>query len=138
MSEILAHAKIIKNFTSTVDNGRGHSIIIDLPIEKGGEDKGPTALELTVMGLAGCISTIYTLISKKRKVEIENLEVEVKALPSKTRVPFSKAIINVKVKSRENLEDLEKIMLLTMRTCPVGSIFSAAGIEINMKVEKYD
>ncbi len=52
---IKSRAKLIENFRSIVVNGRKHAIVIDLPEQRGGNDMGPTALELAVMGLAGCM-----------------------------------------------------------------------------------
>jgi uncharacterized OsmC-like protein len=35
---------------------RGHSILVDQPIDAGGEDRGPTPTELLVAALAGCVA----------------------------------------------------------------------------------
>lgn len=45
-------AKLVKDLRIAVDNGRAHSVCLDLPPELG-TDMGPTALELGVMSYAG-------------------------------------------------------------------------------------
>ena len=54
-------------YQSIVDNDRHHGLVIDLPDAKSGDDLGPTALELAVMGLSGCISTIWAVVAAKAR-----------------------------------------------------------------------
>ena len=136
MTEMRARSKWIDGFRSAVDNFRGHAVVVDLPPEKGGIDTGATALELAVMALAGCISTIYAVVAKKRKVKFSSLEVDVKAIPKETEMPISKVEVTVKVKSEHTYKELETVLELTMRICPVGAIFKAAGIEVKPEVKK--
>ena len=46
-------AKLVENLRSLVDNSRTHAVVCDVPNSKGGDNTGPTALELTIM------ATIY-------------------------------------------------------------------------------
>jgi len=68
----------VNGFHSKVDNDRGHEILIDLPESQGGDDVGATALELALMGLSGCISTIFAMIAQKSRLEFASLKVVVK------------------------------------------------------------
>jgi len=72
-------AKLLENVSSVADNTRKHTVTLDLPPAKGGDDKGPTALELALMSLADCAVTIYADVAKKSKVALKNLEAEVEA-----------------------------------------------------------
>ncbi|RLG98979.1 hypothetical protein DRO19_03520 [Candidatus Bathyarchaeota archaeon] len=67
MVTIKATAKWIGNVHSVVDNSRTHSVVCDLPKEKGGDDTGPNALELEIMALADCSLTIYSDVAKTAK-----------------------------------------------------------------------
>jgi uncharacterized OsmC-like protein len=71
-------ARLLEEFRISMDNGRFHCVCLDLPLELG-TDKGPTALELGVTSFAGCISQIFYLMSKKMRVHVSALEVNVKA-----------------------------------------------------------
>lgn len=68
-----------RKYQSVVDNGRNHSLVIDLPEIKGGINSGPTALELCVMGFSGCVGTIFAMVAEKMRLTFEKMEVEVNA-----------------------------------------------------------
>jgi len=133
---IKSRAKLVEGFKSVIDNGRAHSVVTDLPEKLGGTDKGPTALELAVMGLAGCISTIFTLVAKKMKVQVEALEVEVEAEKPDTAATITSATVITKVKSPADEETIKKVYELTLKNCPVGVLFEKAGVKVTHKVEK--
>jgi len=123
-------SKLITGFQSEIDNGRGHKIISDVPESNGGHDLGPTSLELTSMGLGGCITSIFTMLAKKMRLTIKNIEAELEIEKLKTSPTITSVFILVKVKSDEPLELIEKCLNLTMKTCPVGILFEDAGIPI--------
>jgi len=126
--------KLVENFRSIVDNTRGHSVVLDLPPTLGGEDTGPTALELAVMGLAGCIVTIFSVVAKKMRVQIDELEVIVDAeKPSDAKtITEIKTVINVK--TPESKVKIEKIWARTHEICPVGIIFEKAGLKLEPEI----
>ena len=74
----------IEGYKSVLDNGRGHSVTVDLPPESGGTDVGPTGLELAIMALAGCATTIFKLVAAKRKLTYESLKISLNAEKPKT------------------------------------------------------
>ena len=76
-----ADAKLLKDLKIAVDDGRAHSVCLDLPPELG-TDMGPTALELGVMSFAGCFATIFALTAKKMRVPLKDLEVKMEAVKS--------------------------------------------------------
>ncbi len=63
-------AKLVKDMQIIVDDGRCHSVCLDLPPDLGA-DMGPSALELCVMSYAGCFATIFALTAKKNENCIE-------------------------------------------------------------------
>jgi|GEM_PF-185673 len=132
-----SNAVLVGKYRSIVDNDRGHSIVIDLPFEQGGDDTGPTSLELAVMGLAGCIVTIYALIAAKRRFKFDGMKVEVEAEKPDTEKTVTKARGNVTIWAEDERE-AETIFRLTLENCPVGVLFEKAGIspEWNLKIEK--
>lgn len=128
----------IENFRMSVDDGR-HCICLDLPPELG-TDKGPSALDLTVMSLAGCIAQIFTLVSKKMRVELDDLQVAMRAEQPDGAPTITKVNCELTVKSQENEEKLSKVWKHTYSTCPVGRLFEAAGVKIEcgLKVKQQE
>jgi uncharacterized OsmC-like protein len=125
-------------FQSVVDNGRHHGLVLDLPEAKSGDDVGPTALELSAMALAGCISTIWAVVAKNSNVSYRKMIVELETDKPDNAPTFTGSRAVVKVDSDEDQEKLERILEKTMQACPVGRLFEQAGIETEVKLEKAD
>lgn len=122
------------DFQSVVDNGRRHGLVLDLPPGQNGEDLGPTALELTGMSLAGCISTIWAKVAENSGVSYRKIEVEMTLEKGDTTISDSEAL--VRVDSDEDLGKLERILEKTMQVCPVGHLFEQAGVDTDTTLVK--
>ncbi|MEF8796349.1 MAG: OsmC family protein [Salinivenus sp.] len=122
------------DFQSVVDNGRQHGLVLDLPPGQDGEDLGPTALELTGMSLAGCISTIWAKVAENSGVSYRKIEVEMTLEKGDTTISDSEAL--VRVDSNEDLDKLERILEKTMHVCPVGHLFEQAGVDTDTTLVK--
>lgn len=55
----------------------GHDIISDAPTESGGDDNGPSPVELMLSGLAGCTGIDVTNLMKERLAQVTKLEITV-------------------------------------------------------------
>jgi putative redox protein len=122
---------LINGYQSVIDNGRKHSVITDLP---DGKDLGASALELSVMSLAGCISTIFKKVAEKMRLNVDSVEVEMDA--DKGSETIEKVKYTVKVKSDASEDKLRKCLENTEKSCPVGVLFSKAGVEIEGDLQK--
>ena len=134
MPVINSKAKLIEEFRIAVDDGRAHSVCVDLPPEMG-TDRGPTALELGVMSFASCVATIFVLMAKKTRVTLSDLEVKMKAEKPEGAKTVTKADYDVIVKSGESQAKLERAFELTRANCPVGLLFEKAGVEVSYKLK---
>jgi uncharacterized OsmC-like protein len=121
----------IGNYQSVVDNDREHGVVLDLPKEKDGDNLGPTALELSGMSLAGCISTIWAKVAANSNVGYRTIEVEVDLEEGNGASPFTDATAVVRVDSDASEEMLERVLRKTMEACPVGQLFEQAGVEVH-------
>lgn len=136
VQKLYSNAKLVKDLRIAVDNGRAHSLCLDLPPELG-TDKGPTALELGVMSYAGCVATIFALTAKKMRVPLKDLEVKTEATKTEEAGTITEANFNITVKSDASKEQIQKIFRLTLENCPVGKLFEKAGVKAtyNIKTE---
>lgn len=124
-----AHAEHTSgNYQSVVHNDRQHSLLIDLPPHQDGDDLGPTALELTGMSLAGCISTIWAKVATNSGVPYREIHIELDLEKGDTTLTDVDA--TVRVASDANRKRLERVLDNTMTACPVGRLFEEAGIEM--------
>lgn len=124
-------AKWVKDFQFKVDNNRGHEIILDLPHEQGGQNLGATPLELTVMGLSGCISAIFVMVAQKSRLEFEDLSVDINAIKGKETIESAEVLVRVKT---ENLAKANKVLEQAMKICPVGILFEKAHVTVSHKL----
>jgi uncharacterized OsmC-like protein len=122
MPKITATAKLVENVRTIVDNSRTHSIVCDLPNAKGGQDSGPTALELALMALADCAVTIFADVAKQSKIEITKLEAvaEAEKTPDSPKLSDVKLKVHVSAKARKQL--LKAAWRRTEANCPVSHI----------------
>lgn len=121
-------------FQCIVDNDRHHGLVLDLPEGKGGNDFAPTALELVVMGLSGCISTIWAVVAKNSRLSYRSIEVVVDAEMPDGAPTITGAKAVVTVDSDEPEEKLQRVLEKTMQVCPVGRLYEKAGIEIGTQL----
>jgi putative redox protein len=134
--KLYANAKMVKDLRITVDDGRAHSVCLDLPPELG-TDMGPTALELGVMSYAGCLATIFILTAKKMRILLKNFEVKMEAVKSEEEGTITEASFDVLVKADIPEDRIQRIFKLTLENCPVGKLFEKAGVKTshNLRIE---
>ena len=134
MTVINSKAKLIEEFRIVVDDGRAHSVVLDLPPDTG-TDRGPTALELGVMSFAGCIATIFALMTKKMRLQISDLKIEMRAEKPEGARTVTKADYEITVTSGESEDKIKRAFELTKANCPVGLLFEKAGVQVNYKLK---
>jgi uncharacterized OsmC-like protein len=136
MPKHISTAKLVQNVRTIVDNSRTHSIVCDLPTAKGGDDMGPTALELAIMAFADCAATIFADVAKQSNIDIKTLQVVAEA-EKPADSPILKAVklkVNVAAKARKQL--INAIWRRTEANCPVVKIFTESiPIEVELSTE---
>ena len=131
-----ATAKLVENVRTLVDNSRTHTVVCDLPIAKGGDDTGPTALELAIMALSDCAATIFADVAKQSGIEIQKIEVvaEAEKPADSPKLIGVKLKVNVSAKARKQL--VEAIWRRTEANCPVVAIFKEPiPVEVELSTE---
>lgn len=74
-----AYLKQIKGITFAAKSDSRHWITLDGPEEFGGSASGISPKELLLLGLAGCTATDVIPILKKKQVNLEDFEINLKA-----------------------------------------------------------
>ncbi len=126
--------KWVKGFESVIDDAQGHEYTIDLPETSGGANAGATALDLCAMSLSGCVVTIFALIAKKMRFEFTELKVDVDAHKGTKTIETADVVLSIKSEASES--KIEQCLQMTMDRCPVGVLFTQAGVVITHKVVK--
>lgn len=113
---------------------RGHLLVADEPIEKGGKDKGPTPTELILSGLGSCTAATLRMYADRKGWEVDRINIEVEIRIEKTDAGQTAFITNhVDIIGHLN-EDQKLRMLEIARKCPVHKLLTNQ-IEIDVKKE---
>ncbi len=122
-------------YRTLLEDTSGHSVTVDLPKDEGGNDLGPSALELCVLSLAGCITTIFALIAKKRRLKFEGMKVDLHAERPKGSPTIASVEGVLCVMTSASSEDVNTVLDITLRTCPVGVLFENAHVPVRVRLE---
>jgi uncharacterized OsmC-like protein len=138
MAKINGKAKLLENTRLVAENGRGHSVICDLPEYQGGTNAGPTPLELALMSLAGCGVIIYADVCKNSKIDPGNIEVNVEAEKTPDSPVLAGVTMKVNITSKTRKPLVEAAWRRTEASCPVLYIYKEpipTKVEIDIKTE---
>jgi uncharacterized OsmC-like protein len=107
---------------------------LDLGTASGGDNKGPSALELAIMSLADCAVTIFADVCKKSEVELSKMEVTAEAEKPSDSPIITRVNMKVKLAAKARKQKLDAIWRRTEANCPVVFIFKEK-IPINIEME---
>jgi len=119
-------------YETQLEDGRGHAVTIDQPVEDGGNDRGTSAHELLLLSLTGCISTIFHIIAAKRGLEFEGLKISLRAEKIRGVPTIQRVHGTVEVRTNAPPDEVATVLRLSVKTCPVGALFDRAHIPIEV------
>jgi putative redox protein len=113
---------------------RSHTVFVDRPVEKGGNDRGPLGGEYLLMSLGGCF--LSTLLAAVRTREADVSDVRVSVTGTVGGVPERFESMALRVSGKYSDEDLmRKLIALSERGCLVTNTLKDA-VAISVTLEK--
>ena len=101
---------------------RVHRLVVDEPPDNGGEDEGPTPLELLAASLASCVAVTLELYARRKGWDLGTLSVQVRyALPDRgqpTRVELV-----TRLPSDLSEEQIDRLQAIAAK-CPVHRVLA--------------
>jgi len=131
VSELKAISVWHGGWQSVLDDGRGHSTVVDFPLDDGGMDTGPTALELGVMAFAGCITTFFKLNADERGFSYTAFRAELDAERPEDAPTITSMKGKMEMVTDGEEKEAQQILRQTVEKCPLGLIFHKAGIKLD-------
>ena len=128
-------SKWLEKYKFKVNDGRHSDLLLDVSPIYGGEDKGPSALEMTIMALTTCLGTTFKMIADKMNLKISDLQLNSTANKAEKDKTVTDIHIWINVKSTESKEKLHKCLELAEENCPVDTIFRLANIPVETKLK---
>ena len=131
--DFLANATWRGGIQNELDDGRGHSYLIDVTRDEGGHDTGTSGFELALLSLAGCINAVFALVAKRRKLVFDHMRTELVGERPR-RAPTYTAVHGVfRIRTSVPKDEIETALALAVRICPIGALFDQAKIPVDVR-----
>ena len=106
---------------------RTHSVTIDRPAEKGGDDRGPLGGELLLLSLGGCFMSTLLAAVRTREASVSDVSVSVSGTIG--GVPERFETLHMRVSARYDDADLmRKLITMAERGCLVTNTLRTAAV----------
>ncbi len=126
-------------FGLTAETDNGHSVNLDASKQAGGNNNGPSPMQLVLMAAGGCSSIDIIDILKKQRETLDNLEVDVEGQRAGS-VPkvFETITIHFRLYGNINPEKAKRAASLSMeKYCSVSKMLDTT-VDINWKISLND
>ncbi len=106
---------------------RTHSVTIDRPAEKGGDDRGPLGGELLLLSLGGCFMSTLLAAVRTREASVSDVSVSVSGTIG--GVPERFETLHMRVSAKYDDADLmRKLITMAERGCLVTNTLRTAAV----------
>jgi putative redox protein len=116
MMKATAHRTVPTSFTHRVDI-RQHQVLADEPIDRGGEDDGPTPQELLAASLASCTAITMEMYAKRKGWDIGPIEVECEYTPAERGCPTNFKLM-LRFPSDCTQDQVDRLRIIAAK-CPI-------------------
>jgi putative redox protein len=101
---------------------RNHFAIIDEPVDRGGDDNGPTPVEYLLTAIGGCVSMTLRMYAERKKWDVGKIIVNVIQKEQLTPNGVVKSLIE-EISFEKEITEEQRIKLLEMAgKCPVAKM----------------
>lgn len=106
--------------TTLTGRARGHVVMVDRPMEKGGSDRGPMGGELLLLGLGGCYMSTFLAALREKASDIDSNLINVNVQGKLATAPSRFSEISVFVSAPEEYRPhIVKPLMMAERGCLV-------------------
>jgi putative redox protein len=118
MPDLQVAVRFVAGVTSVV-GARSHSVVVDRPAEKGGNDLGFLGGELFLAGVGGCFMSTLAAAAKARNIAVEKASVVVRGVEAQHPSRFSDVQLEVELETNVSVEETNKLIEIAERGCTV-------------------
>jgi putative redox protein len=121
--------------TTAKGTARAHSVLIDRPVAKGGEDRGPLGGEYLLLALGGCFMSNLLAAIRGRDAEAAIYDLRITVIGTIDQAPDRFTALELKVSGTYSDVDLmRKLLTIAERSCVVtNTLKSAASITLTLE-----
>lgn len=129
-----AHGKMRDHSATEIYVRDFDAVISDEPPSRGGNNAGPSPLEYMLVSLCACVNVSVARMAKKIRFEYDDLEsfaegdLDTRGRKGEADVPvhYHTVRLNIRIKTSESDQRIERLAELVARYCPVDSFYRAA------------
>jgi len=115
-----------------LEDGRAHSVVVDLPPEEGGASTGTTSVELSVLSLAGSIASTFIGLARKHHMDFSGLRLVLEGDLSSDAASLGGIHGTLRLRSRAERSQVDALLRAALDLSPVGRIFREARVSVNV------
>jgi putative redox protein len=123
MKAIARHTKGM--FTHAIDI-RGHQLIVDEPVDRGGADEGPSPQELLAASIASCTAITLGMYANRKGWDLGQVEVECEYETAERGFPTQLNVV-VRLPDSCSEEQVNKLRVVAAK-CPVHRLLEGESI----------
>lgn len=125
------------NFAANTESG--NKIMMDGPVDSGGNNNGARPTELLISGMGGCTSFDIICMANTKNIKIKSFNLEVEAKRTETKPSLiNKIHCSYRIESEEkNREDLEKFIKLSIEKQCSCCVILGKAVDITYSLEIY-
>jgi putative redox protein len=116
-STLKVHVEQAGVATSTA-TARTHTVVVDRPVAKGGDDRGPLGGEYLLVALGGCFLSNLLAAIRGRHADVTQVRVDVSGVIDGTPDHFTQFTMAVSAVHRD-AETVRKLIEIAARSCAV-------------------
>lgn len=109
-----------------------HRVLVDRPVEKGGEDRGAMGGELLLVALGGCFLSNLLAAIRAREAPIQEVRVVVEGTLAEAPPRYRQIRMEVQART-EDRALLEKLVTVAERACIVANTLRG-GVDLEVRV----
>ena len=112
---------------------RNHFAVIDEPLDKGGDDNGPTPVEYLLTAIGGCVSITLRMYAERKGWDLGKVTVNVSQKEQLTPEGIKKSLVE-EISLEKEVTDEQRTKLLEIAgKCPVAKMVKGE-TEIDSKI----
>ncbi|CAM1347210.1 OsmC family protein [Tenacibaculum insulae] len=99
-----------------------YSAVIDVPVSKGGNNKGPTPVEYLLTAIGSCVAITIRMYAERKKWDVGKITVNVVQKEALTSEGIKKTLVE-EISFENDVTDVQREKLLTIAgKCPVAKM----------------
>ena len=112
---------------------RTHSVLIDRPLAKGGEDRGPLGGEYLLLALGGCFMSNLLAAIRAREAAVSDVRITVNGTIEGSPDRFTRLALTIAA-THQDAELMKRLVAIAERSCLVTNTLRS-GVPIALTIE---